>query len=176
MNLHVLTQLREKGTAAVRKYRLPLLIFFAGVALMLLPSKTNTVKQETTSQPQLGVLQTTQEIQTQLEMMLTQIDGAGRVKLMLTCSGSERSVYQTDERTVTSATGTTTERETVLQPSGNSEKLPVLQEVCAAEYLGALVVCDGADRPAVRLAILQAVSSLTGLGSNKIAVVKMKEQ
>ena len=41
---------------------------------------------------------------------------------------------------------------------------------------GALVVCDGADSASVRLAIIQAVSSLTGLGSNKIAVVKMKGQ
>ena len=39
-----------------------------------------------------------------------------------------------------------------------------------------IVICDGAERASVRLAITQAVSSLTGLGSNKIAVVKMKGQ
>ena len=39
---------------------------------------------------------------------------------------------------------------------------------------GVVVVCEGADRAAVKLAVTEAVASLTGLGSGKIAVVKMK--
>lgn len=176
VKLQALSQLREKGAALARKYRWPLLIFFAGVALMLLPGKQEKTAAQQPAQPAASVLQTQQQVQSELEALLCSIDGAGRVKLMLTCAGSERSVYQTDERTVTSATGTTVERETVLQPSGSAEKQPVVEMTRAAEYLGALVVCDGAERASVRLAILQAVSSLTGLASNKIAVVKMKQQ
>ena len=41
---------------------------------------------------------------------------------------------------------------------------------------GAVVVCDGADSATVRLRIMQAVSALTGLGSDKISVIKMKRQ
>jgi len=57
------------------------------------------------------------------------------------------------------------------------------------DFLGEPIVCnhphgkmkkiyagEGAERASVRLAVTQAVSSLTGLGSNKIAVVKMKGQ
>ena len=43
-------------------------------------------------------------------------------------------------------------------------------------YQGAVVVCEGAERAAVRLAIVEAVSSLTGLGSDKISVIKMKSK
>lgn len=39
---------------------------------------------------------------------------------------------------------------------------------------GAVVVCAGADDPAVRLDVTHAVSAYTGLGSNKITVMKMK--
>ena len=39
---------------------------------------------------------------------------------------------------------------------------------------GAVVVCDGADSARLRLEITQAVSALTGLSSDKIAVVKRK--
>ena len=40
---------------------------------------------------------------------------------------------------------------------------------------GAVVVCDGAESAAVSLEIVRAVSAYTGLGSNKIIVLKMKD-
>lgn len=39
---------------------------------------------------------------------------------------------------------------------------------------GAVVVCDGADSAAVRLNVTNAVMAYTGLGSDKIWVMKMK--
>ena len=83
---------------------------------------------------------------------------------------------QTDSRTVTASGSTTQETETVFRQPGGSEKEPAVQSVVYPQYQGALVICDGAERASVRLAVTQAVSSLTGLGSNKIAVVKMKGQ
>ena len=41
---------------------------------------------------------------------------------------------------------------------------------------GAVVVCDGADSASVTLEIVNAVSAYTGLGSNRIIVLKMKNQ
>jgi stage III sporulation protein AG len=40
--------------------------------------------------------------------------------------------------------------------------------------MGAIVVCQGGDQPTVRLAILDAVSKVTGLGADKISILKMK--
>ena len=54
--------------------------------------------------------------------------------------------------------------------------MPVVTKTKSAPYLGAVVVCDGADSATVRLRIMQAVSALTGLGSDKISVIKMKRQ
>jgi len=39
---------------------------------------------------------------------------------------------------------------------------------------GAVVVCEGAQDPAVRLNVTNAVAAYTGLGSDKISVMKMK--
>ncbi len=39
---------------------------------------------------------------------------------------------------------------------------------------GAVVICRGADESAVRLCVTNAVSAYTGLGSDKIRVIKMK--
>lgn len=39
---------------------------------------------------------------------------------------------------------------------------------------GCVVVCAGADSPAVRLDVTNAVAAYTGLGSNEICIIKMK--
>ena len=41
------------------------------------------------------------------------------------------------------------------------------------EYTGAVVVCSGAGSPDTRLRVIQAVSTFTGLGSNRIIVEEL---
>ncbi len=41
---------------------------------------------------------------------------------------------------------------------------------------GVVVVCDGADRAAVRLAVLRCVKSYTGFSSENVTILKMKEE
>ena len=58
------------------------------------------------------------------------------------------------------------------------ELLSQIQDVGRAHVLlsknGAVVVCDGAELATVRLDVTNAVISYTGLGSDKISVMKMK--
>ena len=170
-----LSELQKRLSAGISKFRLPLLIFAAGLLLMLLPTgKRSTQAVQTAAQ-----VAQTQELtpsREEMEAILSRIDGVGRVDLLLTLRTSGASVYQTDTRTVTSGSGTTEECQTVFGQTSGSGKEPVVQTTLAPQYQGALVVCDGADRASVRLAVVQAVTSLTGLGSNQIAVVKMKGQ
>ena len=105
------------------------------------------------------------------EQLLSSMDGVGRVELMLTTSGSEEIFYQTDTR----VSGDTREETTVFSSTQSTQKTPVVTKTKKASYAGAVVVCDGADSAVVRLRIVQAVSALTGLGSDKISVIKMKQ-
>jgi len=43
------------------------------------------------------------------------------------------------------------------------------------EFLGALIVCEGANDKSVQLSVVEAVSALIGLGSDKITVAVMKQ-
>lgn len=171
-----LSQLRVQAAQLLRKYRIPLLVFLLGVALALVPGRTKKTEAQQLTAETAGTVFDLSAAQAQMEELLSAIDGAGRVRLMLTLSSGERAVYQTDSRTVTASGSTTQETETVFRQSGGSEKEPAVQTVVYPQYQGAVVICDGAERASVRLAVIQAVSSLTGLGSNKIAVVKMKGQ
>lgn len=170
-----LEELQKRLRAGVSKFRIPLLIFAAGLLLMLLPTGTRSMRSSDTAAQTAQTPELTPP-QAEMEEILSRIEGAGRVELMLTLRTSGASVYQTDTRTVTSGSGTTEECETVFGQTSGSGKEPVVQTTLAPQYQGALVVCDGADRASVRLAVVQAVASLTGLGSNQIAVVKMKGQ
>ena len=60
----------------------------------------------------------------------------------------------------------------VSKGSGREEAVP-LQQIYP-QFQGALVVCPGGSDPEVRLKLVEAVSALTGLGSDKISICKGK--
>jgi stage III sporulation protein AG len=66
------------------------------------------------------------------------------------------------------------EYETVLRTNSNRADEALVEQILAPEYLGAVVVCQGADDPTVRLAVSEAVSKATGMGADRISVLKMK--
>lgn len=156
-----------------QRYRIPLVLFLAGLVLVFWPSRSSPAP---SSQKSPDASFDLEQTQLQLARILRQIDGAGRVELMLTLAAGQETVYQTDERLVTNESGATTERDTVLLSQSGSQKEPVVALTKFPRFRGALVVCDGADKASVRLAIVEAVSSLTGLGSDHISVIKMKGQ
>lgn len=147
------------------KFKYPVLILLLGIGLMLLsPGGKKTPPPTAQSQP------AEQEVlQSQLEVLLSQVEGAGKVRVLLTMEAGTAYTYQTDEET----TGTERRVETVLV-SGENGETAVTRQTVYPTYKGALVVCQGADSAAVRLDLVKAVSSLTGLGSDKITVIKMK--
>ena len=163
MRIESLQRLPAQLRALAGKYRIPLLVCLLGLLLLLWPQRTAETKQ-VQSEPAGFSLEAVQQ---ELTALLAQVEGAGQVRVMLTLSDSAASVYQVDETSRDSGT----EQKTVF-----ADKSPVLVRTRYPRYQGAVIVCEGAGSPAVRLAIKEAVASLTGLGSDKITVIKMKGQ
>lgn len=84
-----LSQLRERAAQLLRKYRIPLLVFLLGVALALVPGKTKKTDAQQTTAASADTAFDLSATQKQLEALLSAIDGAGRVRLMLTLSSGE---------------------------------------------------------------------------------------
>ena len=127
------------------RYKYVLLVGLIGVGLLLLPSgKENQVQQ---------------------------LQGAGQVKLLLTTAQGERYIYQTDSN---AGQNGELRLETVIVSGADRQENPVLQQTVGPVYQGAVVLCQGAADAAVRLAVVEAVSKATGLGADKICVLKMK--
>ena len=159
-----------RAKKVLERFKFPLLLFALGTAILAWPSgETKTAVQ--TAQPP-AETDRSADTQRAMQTLLSQIEGVGRVELMLTEAASEETFYQTDVR----VSGETREETTVFSSGQSSQKTPVITKTEPAPYLGAVVVCDGADSALVRLRVIQAVSALTGLGSDKISVIKMKRQ
>lgn len=157
------------------KYKYAAAIILLGCVLMLLPRGCGETSGQTAASAEETREETLSETEQRLARLLESIDGAGKCSVMLSLDVGSESIYQLDTRQSTSDTGGSSESETVFYQSG-TEKLPVVQKTRYPIYRGAVVVCEGAGRASVRLMIVEAVSGLTGLGSDKIKVIKMKGQ
>ena len=153
--------LRKNG-----KLRLALLVFLSGAALYLAAGwRAPTQRQETDAETAAQAVRDDAALEQRLEEVLAEIAGVGRVQVLLTLQTDAQQVYQTD----VSGSGDSEQTKTVL--SGGSG---LLRTVTAPVYRGAVVVCEGGDRPSVVLAVQEAVRSATGLGNGQISVMKMK--
>ena len=177
MNRIKLPERLQKAAQQVLKHRYALLVLLLGVALLMIPTGRSAEKPETV-QPETEPDLTGTSVEERLEDLLSQVEGAGKVRVMLTVRAGEETVYQTDQTTEQRQSGDGTEETvtvtTVLASAGSSAEEPVAVKVLSPVYLGALVVAEGGGSPSVRLDLVSAVSSLTGLGADRITVVKMK--
>lgn len=156
-----------------KKYRYVLLVLLLGIALMLLPGNKN--REDTQEPVQEAEPEPSNEITSALLAdIISKIQGAGKVEVLLTYGAGEKKVYQSNEHTVISDGNSTKEAETVILTDGSRNEEALVSQVLGPEYLGAVVVCQGADDPQVRLAVFDAVAKATGLGADRISVLKMK--
>ncbi len=148
-----------------QRYKYALLVVLVGVLLLLLPEG----KGETTPAPQPGqAVLTAEELEKKLAHTLAQIQGAGRVSVVLTVKEGTRQVLAKD---VEQRAGETAQEHVLVSEGSGRQNTVALQSV-GPVYQGALVVCDGGDDPRVRLQMLEGVRVLTGLSSDKISVLK----
>jgi len=157
----------------IGRFRYAAIVVLLGIALMLLPGSKNEEQKDQTEE---GFDRIT--LQQEMESILSQIDGVGKLSLMLTVSGQGELELAQDEskdqkQGQNDSREYTEKSETVILGSGSSAQVVVTANRYPG-FVGALIVCEGADNAAVRLELTQAVSALTGLSSEKISIIKGK--
>lgn len=170
----------EKLLAFVKKNKYVLLVLAAGLVLILWPGgKEDGEPVAAVSAEEQGVSFSLEKQEEKLTEILQKIDGAGQVEVMLTVrTSAERVVATEEERRASAAGGGEEETEstvTVVVVSSDRNETPVTIKYIYPEYQGAVVVAEGAGDAAVRLALTDAVSAVTGLSTDKITVVKMNQ-
>ena len=107
-----------------------------------------------------------------MEEILSKISGVGRVDVMLTLhSGGELVLAQDTSLRYSGPTQNPDTYERTSDTVSGTGGVVVTQEKYPL-YRGALVVCEGGGSDGVRLQVVEAVAAVTGLGSDRIAVIK----
>ena len=121
----------------------------------------------------------------ELEEILSNISGVGKVKVMITYSetnkvipvyneeSSQQDTEETDSEGGTrKITQTDTKKEVIYEENGG-EKTLVTQSVISPTVEGAIITAEGAGDVTIKTNIIQAVSVVTGLSTHKIQVFEM---
>ena len=150
----------------------------AGLLLIMISSllpDSDTEKKET--KRILGITSETvkycSETEKRLERFLSDIDGAGEVRVYITVGSDERYVYATEDRYIRGDNKTEEEERYVIVGSG-SEKNALRETVKTPEITGAVVACKGGESAQVREKIYKAVSAALGIPTSRIFVTKLR--
>lgn len=158
---------KQRINALLGKYKYPIAVVLVGLGLMLLPSRSEPV-------PETVPVQTEPDLEQRLEELLSKIDGAGQVRVLLTEESGRETLYQTDSQSDSDGSGTRRTDDTVLIEDSTRTETGLVRQTLEPTYRGAVILCQGADRPGVKLAIVEAVRCVTGLGADQISVQTMK--
>jgi stage III sporulation protein AG len=123
----------------------------------------------------------------ELKVLLENIDGVGRVKVMLTIDGSEEQIpavnkndskSNTKEKDNTGGTRETTQDNngsTIVITNDGTKSQPLIVKTNKPKILGVCVVADGAKEKYIQLEITQAVTRLFNITPEKVSVYPMKK-
>ena len=123
---------------------------------------------------------TTAALEKRLEETLSLIDGAGKVRVMITLKDTGEKVVEKDvtRRTDAGAGGTGNSdmsQSSVYEKEGSTET-PYVSNEMTPQVEGVLVVAQGGGNSLVKQNILQSVMALFPLEAHKITIVKMSMQ
>ena len=135
---------------------------------------TNNIQSETTS-----------NLETNLENILSRIQGVGEVHVFVNYSESSEVLAMYNENSQTSTTEETdtsggvrkiqetdSQKEIIYQEN-DGEKVPITQKVIEPKIEGAIITAKGASDANVKTNIIQAVEAVTGLATHKIQVFEL---
>nr|MBP3599031.1 stage III sporulation protein AG [Eubacterium sp.] len=103
--------------------------------------------------------------------VLSQVEGVGKVDVMLTLKASKEKVTLKDTKVDTGKS----EEESVLVEDEDHNTSPYVIQEREPEIEGIVVVCSGGDIPRIQREIIDAISALFSVESHKIKVMKSKE-
>ena len=129
----------------------------------------------------------TNDLQQELENILSQIQGVGEVKAFINYSESSQVIAMYNENTKTSNTEENdtsggvrkiqevdSQKDIIYEEDNSGVKKPITQKVIEPKVEGAIITAKGANNPEIKANIIQAVEAVTGLATHKIQVFEMR--
>ena len=155
------------------KYKYILLICAVGLALLLWPqSEGATVPTPLANQAE------QENLELRLQQILESMEGVGKAQVLLTVEQKEETEYaydRSESQTLSESGSSHNRQQELVTLSEGGGQAPVPLRSRAPVYRGAVVVCEGGDRAAVKLMVTNVIQSLTGISADRIVISKMKQ-
>jgi len=152
----------------VEKNKIILLLLLCGLFFMILPKEPDSLASDMQTE------ESEHDLQQSLSQILSKIEGAGKVEVLLTHRRGEEVVYQMDMDASDNDRGRDHREEVVIIRDSAREEKGLIRQINPPQYQGAVVLSQGANDPTVKLSLVEAVVNATGLPSNRVTVLKMK--
>lgn len=178
-----------------RYLRLILALGLAGMLLIGLSEcsfgsqKTDALPANVSSESSTATQDAAIQLEQRLLRVLQEMEGVGRVEVMITMEGTGESVYATEEKEQSSNQSQYTEGGETLQSIQNNrtseenyllvenqdgKRQALLVSRSEPQVKGVIVICEGADQSAVCQAVTEAVTTVLHITSNRVYVAKAR--
>lgn len=168
-----------------------LILLLSGILLLVIaipsqPSSRNT-EEETKTAVSIEEEGYTGKMEKKLEQILSEIEGAGEVDVMITLESTAEKIIEKDRASQTDTTResgsqngtrsseTTSTSETSVYGNATGQEEPYVSKEISPKVQGVLVVADGGDKAVVQQNIMEAVQALFDIDTHKIRIMKKND-
>ena len=153
------------------------------ICIIALIYSTVTVRNKASDESSTGTADALQtaELERRLEEILSEIDGAGEVDVLITFASSAEIVTAnstttqvTQNQSGTSSTSSTSTTETAILVNNNGQSEVVVTKEIMPEIRGVVIVAKGAKDIKVRLSLIRAAQIALGVDANAIEIFAKK--
>ena len=150
-----------------------LLALLLGVLLLAAGRAFSAEEKEVLPQP--AVKETSdRETEERMAEILSKVEGAGQVDVMLTFRQTEEKTIARNETREEDGETLRTEETAVLLEDEDGATAPVILTETGPIVEGVVIAAQGADQPMVAAALSQAAQALLDVPAHKVAILKMK--
>ena len=161
----IVAKLKEKNTSKIL-----VAIGIFGMLLVLLSGMFTSGEEKTVTSEngEINLTAYKKNIEDELSDMLSEIDGVGRNRVMVTLSSGEEYIFAEETKTGNSAM-----QKSYVIVEKNGEKQALVSRVDSPKVSGVIIVCEGGGNAVVREEVYKAVSTVLGIPLGDIYVTKI---
>ena len=157
-----------------RKMRSNILLALLFGIVLLAAGKGFSQTEEKEMAPLEAEVSICRETEQRMEEILSGVEGAGMVDVMLTYRQMEEKIIAQNESREESGETLRTEQTAVLLENANGDVSPFILTESGPVVEGVVITAQGADQPSVAAALHQAAQALLDVPAHKVAILKMK--
>ena len=158
-----------------KKLTIVLLIGVVGVIMLIFvrsdsETKTSPEKSEMTTAANYSTYDIEKIFENKLTEIISQINGAGKTSVVVSVASSGEYVYAKNIKTENDNDSMSEDSEIVIYESQNGADEGLVISIKSPDVIGVAIVCEGGESSVVKAEITKLVTSLFGIGADRVYV------